>query len=126
MLKMSFQSDLDELNNLNLEIKRLMNSIKDYRKQKNVIEKRIIEYLKSQGTGGVKYNNQAILLETKNTRSKVKKNEKTDNILIVLKKHNVNVSENVVKEIIDAQKGKEVKNDKLKIVKNNSNNLLNL
>lgn len=119
---MSVQGDLHELNSLNTEIKRLLGTIKQYRKQKTIIEKRIIEWLKTQGTNGLKYNDQAILLETKNTRVKPKKNEKVDNIVSVLRKHNLQVPDDVVNEILDAQKGKEIKNDKLKFVKNGNDN----
>lgn len=118
----SIQSDLDEMNALDLEIKRLNNSIKEFRKQKKLVETRLINYLKEQDTKGLKYNDQAIVLETVNSRTKKKKSEKMDSVVDVLRKYGVQIQDHVVKDLIEAQKGKETTNEKLKIVKKNQNN----
>ena len=117
---MSIQGDLDEMNNLNLEIQRLNGVIKDYRKQKKVVENRLIQYLKTQEQKGLKYNDQAVVLETKNGRAKKKKSEKVDSIVDVLRKYNLKIQDHMIDDILDAQKGKEIKSEKLKIVKKNN------
>lgn len=116
---MSIQRDLDELHQLNMEIKRLKGLVKNYTEQKSNVEKRIINFLKSQEQNGVRYNDTAILLEQKNIRNKKKKNEKIEDLHSVLKKYNINGSEAMIQDLIDANKGSQKKNESLKFVKSN-------
>jgi hypothetical protein len=114
---MSIQRDLDELNSLNIEINRLYQTIRDYRKQKKIIEDRIINFLKHQESQGVRYQDQAVLLESKDVRSKKKKSEKIDDIATVLQKYGIQKSEKLLNDILEAQRGQTNKNDILKVVK---------
>ena len=116
---MSIQSDLDELNNLNIEIHRLSNLIRDFRKQKKIIEERVIHFLKTQETQGVRYNDQAVLLESRNVRNKKKKTDKIQDISSVFRKHGIQLSEPLLKDIFEAQRGVPESNDCLKVVKRN-------
>lgn len=115
---MSIQSDLDELNSINIEINRLQTIIKQYKKQKDSIEQRVITFLKNQETHGVRYNDKAVLLENKEYRNKKKKTEKLNDIASVLNSYGIKRSDKLIKDIIEAQRGKTCTNDKLKIVIN--------
>lgn len=113
---MSIQSDLIELENLKQEISRRQEELYKFKKARKVVEDRIIEFLKHQETHGVKYNNKAILLETKDVRTKKRKNDKLHDIKDVLRKHNISVSEDLISEIVEAQRGNKIKNNSLKII----------
>jgi hypothetical protein len=115
--KMSLQHDLDELNNINLEIRRLTNTIREFRKQKKVVEDRVIAFLKNQETQGVRYNDQAVILDNKNIRNKKKKKEKLDEIHSVLNKYGIKSSDTLIQEIMDAQRGSIESNECLKVVR---------
>lgn len=114
---MSLQHDLDELNNINLEISRLTNAIREFRKQKKVVEDRVISFLKNQETQGVRYNDKAVILENKNSRNKKKKKEKLDELASVLNKYGIKGSDTLIQEIIEAQRGTVESNPCLKVVK---------
>jgi hypothetical protein len=114
---MSIQRDLDELNSLNIEINRLQQNIREYRKQKKNIEDRIISFLKHQESQGVRYNDQAVLLESKDIRNKKKKTEKINDIASVLQRHGIQKSDKLLNDILEAQRGQASKNDILKVVK---------
>lgn len=113
---MSIQSDIDELNNINIEINRYQQLIKEYKKQKIIIENRVINFLQSQDTHGVRYNNKAVVLENKEYRNKKKKTEKFKDIASVLQSHGVNINETLIKDIINAQKGQSRTNNVLRII----------
>jgi hypothetical protein len=114
---MSIQKDLDELNSLNIEINRLQKTIQEYRKRKKTIEERIISFLKHQESQGVRYQDQAVLLESKDFRNKKKKSERINDIASVLQKYGIQKSDSLLNEILEAQRGQANKNDILKIVK---------
>jgi hypothetical protein len=114
---MSIQRDLDELNNITLEIQRLTGLIRDFRKQKRLVEERVISFLKGQETHGVRYNDQAVLLEQKSVRNKKKKGEKLNDLSTVLRKHGIQGSEDLVREILETQRGTPMDSDRLKMVR---------
>jgi hypothetical protein len=114
---MSIQKDLDELNMINLEIRRLQDSLRTFRRQKELVETRVIQFLKEQETHGVRYNDQAVLLETKPIRNKKKKSEKLNDISLVLRKYGIQKNESLLNELIEAQRGLPSKNDVLKMVR---------
>jgi hypothetical protein len=116
---MSIQRDLDELNSLNIEIQRLQQIIRDYRKQKNILEERVISFLKNQETHGVRYNDKAVLLENKESRNKKKKTEKINDIASVLQRYGIQKSDKLLNDILEAQRGNSTTNNVLKIVKRN-------
>jgi hypothetical protein len=116
---MSIQSDLDELNNINLEIQRLTHMVREFRKQKKNIEDRIISFLKTQETQGVRYNDQAVLLDHRNIRNKKKKTDKVHDLNSVFQKHGIKISEALLSDIFEAQRGVPSNNECLKVVKRN-------
>jgi hypothetical protein len=111
---MSIQSDLHELDMLETEIKNLQNQIYAFKKQKKIVEERVIQFLKNQETQGIKYKDKAILLETKNFRNKKSKSEKMSDISYVLQKHGIKNSEDLLEEILEVQRGNESMNAILK------------
>jgi hypothetical protein len=114
---MSVQRDLDELNNINIEIRRLREALKNFRKQKEAIEARVISFLKEQETHGVRYNDHAVLLESKSIRNKKRKMDKLDDISQVLRKHGIQKNEALLNEILEAQRGEPARNDVLRIMR---------
>lgn len=114
---MSIQKDLDELNMINVEIRRLCETLKNFRKQKELIESRVISFLKEQETRGVRYNDHAVLLETKSIRNKKHKTEKLGELEQVLRRHGIQKNEVLLNEILEAQRGQPTKNDVLKMVR---------
>lgn len=114
---MSIQHDLDELNKLNIEIQRLQNIIQEYRKQKKLIEDRVKDFLRHQESQGVRYQDQAVLLESRDFRNKKRKTEKINDIASVLQKHGIQKSDTLLKDILEAQRGEASKSDVLRIVK---------
>lgn len=115
---MSIQGDIIELENLKKEIKLLNQRLVDYRKQKMMVEERIILFMKEADTPGLKYNdNTAIVLQSKTMRSRKNKDEKIKDTLEVLGKHGYkNIDKHALTEIIEAQKGKKVMNQSLKMI----------
>lgn len=114
---MSIQKDLDELNMINLEIRRLQETLRTFRKQKEIVETRVIQFLREQETHGVRYNDQAVLLESKPIRNKKKKAEKINDLSLVLRKYGIQKNESLLNELIEAQRGLPSKNDVLKMVR---------
>lgn len=114
---MSIQADLDELSNLNIEISRLQDALRLYRNQKKRVEERVIAFLKEQETHGVRYNNQAVLLETKNFRNKKRKADKIQDVAGVLRRHGITNPDSILHDILEAQRGNESANDVLRLVR---------
>jgi hypothetical protein len=115
--QMSIQADLDELSNLNIEISRLQDTLRVYRNQKKRVEERVIAFLKEQETHGVRYNNQAVLLETKNFRNKKRKADKIQDLAGVLRRHGITNPDGILRDILEAQRGNESANDVLRLVR---------
>lgn len=118
---MSIQKDLDELNMINTEIRRIQETLRTFRKQKEIIEERVIHFLKEQETHGVRYNDQAVLLESKAIRNKKKKADKLNDISMVLRRHGIQKSDTLLNDILEAQRGQPTSNDTLKMVRRHNN-----
>jgi hypothetical protein len=113
----SIQSDINELNEVNQEIKRLSAMLKKLRKQSKDIELRIADYLKDKDTPGVKFQGYAIVLEQKEKFVKKKKVEQEMDAIQVLENYNINNPSEALKEIIQARRGESTQVNKLKIKK---------
>ena len=61
----SIQGNVQELKEINVEIKRLQNETKKLKKRGQELEKFIISYLNEKEQPGLKYQNTAILIENK-------------------------------------------------------------
>jgi hypothetical protein len=96
---MSIKSDVDELQHVNLEIKRTNDALKKLRDTKHTIEERIANFLKDKDLPGVKYNQNVILLQQKNS-SKVKpKKIRQSEMLDLLADSGVSDPESLLKKI---------------------------
>lgn len=107
---------IDEYNNLNTEIKRLYNSIREFNDRKKVIEEKIIDYITQQQSQGIKYNEKAIVLQTKKTTKRKKKMEKMGDIEKILNQNGITNTENVIKDIFAALAGPKEEKQKLQFV----------
>ncbi len=109
------QSYVNQLRELNIELKRVSKSASDIRKQIKVVEKNILEYLNEKDQPGVKYKDIAIVVENKTKRTGKSKKEKEEDSLRILEEYGISDAKNVLKQLQDAQKGEEVENKKIKI-----------
>ena len=114
---MSIQSDVKELNDINMEIKRLNYRARQLRQRKKFLEENIAEFLKSKDQPGVKYHNTAIILENKEKRGYKKEKDKDVDALEVLRKHGIKYPEEVLGDLLEARKGEKIETSKLKIQK---------
>ena len=113
---MSIQRDLDELDKIETEIKSLRKRLSEMNKQKQLVELRVIDFLKNQDTHGVRYQNKAVLLEDRCIRSKKKKVEKFKDVKSILSKHGLPINEAMIGEILEAQRGQTKSDQILKVV----------
>lgn len=116
---MSIQTDVNELNNILIEMKRLNKSIADLRKRKKEIEGRITTFLQSKDQPGVKYKGMAIIAEDKKKICYKSKKDKEKSGIETLKKYGIHNPDEVLKEVISSMRGEELETKKLKIKKIN-------
>lgn len=109
------QSNVQELRNINIEIKNLQARIKQLRNRSTAIEKDILTYLNEKEQPGVKFQNTAIIIENK--AKSIKKNNKDVEKLQVelLRDSGVSNAEEVLKKMSEIKKGDAIQMQKLKI-----------
>lgn len=115
----SIQSYVNELKNLNIELKRVNKTAFDIRKKIKEAEKNIIEYLREKEQPGVKYQDMAIIIENKTKRTTKKKKDIEEDSIRVLEEHGIRNAKSVLDKILEARKGEEIENKKIKIKKLN-------
>ena len=113
----SIQSYVNELKNLNIELKRVNKNAFDIRKKIKEAEKNIIEYLREKEQPGVKYQDMAIIVENKTKRANKKKKDIEEDSIRILEDCGVYDAKNVLDKILNARKGEEIENKKIKIKK---------
>lgn len=114
---MNIKSSIQELENLDVEIKRLVLSLKKLRKVRKDTEKIVINYLNEKQQPGLKYNNNAIFIEKKNTKiRKMKKQQETD-IMQILLNNNIPNPDETLKQILIAKSGTVDVTEKIKFQK---------
>ena len=111
----SITGDVTELNNINTEIKRLALQLKHLRKKAEECKGRICNYMKENEQPGVRYKNQAILLETKKKNAVKKKAELETDTIEILRKHGVVNAAKALEEIKKAKKGESLDFETVKI-----------
>jgi len=114
---MSIKGDVNELKNINTEIKQLTARTRSLRQKAKSAEARILNYLKEKEQPGVKYNGTAVVIETKTKRASKKAKDREGDALQVLKDHGIHNARDVLDEILEARKGESVPNHKIKIKK---------
>ena len=115
---MSIKGDVEELNKINNEIKRVLGSIKKLRVTKKELEKRVQDYLKEKDIPGVKYQDLVIQLNTTPKKVLKKKAERDRDIFNVLTHFGIQNPNDLLEKLKNA--GKETKSsESIKIIHTN-------
>ena len=115
MASISIQSYVQELKEVNTEIKRLQDTIKLMKQRSADLEKQVISYLNEKEQPGVKYKNTAIIIENKPKRlGKTKKDIESESIRILQESGIANPRE-VLERITKSRKGDQVQIQKVKL-----------
>ena len=101
-------SFVTELKELTVDIKRRSGELAKLRKRKEEIEKKISDFLIETDKPGVKHRDIAVLLEKKYKRLPMKKAQKEEAAVNVLKHYGVGNAEKILAEVIETMKGEEV------------------
>ena len=102
---MSIQAYVSELQNLNIELKRIRQTSTDLRKKIKNVESNIMEYLKEKQQPGVKYHDTAIIIENKSKRITKPSKDKEYDSLRVLEEYGIRDAKNVLEQILESRKG---------------------
>lgn len=118
---MSIKAYVDELENIEAQIK--INNQKNaaLRKRMKELKTNITQFLQEKDQVGLKYKGKAIILETTEKRLAKKKKEKEESILHVLQELGIANTEEAYKMILEAQKGEPVETHNVKIKKISNN-----
>ena len=115
---MDITKNVIELENIQKEIKRNNAKNKELRSRVKELEKNITEFLEEKNPAGAKYNNGAILLESKETRPAKKKDKKKEDVINFFSELGVSSPDKAFNKLQEVQKSSPVVNKKLKFVKN--------
>lgn len=114
------QSEVQELQSIQLEIKRQLSSLKQLRKRKDELEKNILSYINAKGHSGLKYGDVVIGTEEKPYRLYKSSKEKQDHGISLLKdEFGIQDAEKILTRLSDVMKGEEELRCKLKLTKQN-------
>lgn len=114
---MSIKSYVDELEQINAEIKRNNTRNRVLRQRVAELESNIALYLAEKGQQGLKYKGRAIIIENKETRTVMKKKEKEQNILSLLEEWGLTDTSKAYSKLQDVQRGNTVEKQKIKFTK---------
>ena len=114
---MSIAADVNELEDLKREIKRLSIQVRNLRQKAKAAEERIVNFLNEKEQPGVRYQGKAIVIENKSKRAAKKKKERESDVLNVLQRYNISNPEEAAKEIIKSYQGNIEEAQMLKIKK---------
>lgn len=113
-------SSMNELRNIDTEIKRLTQQVKILKEKKKEIEENILEYLNKTDRDALAFKNMMVISKQKKHREKKKKVERENDILNVLQAAGVYDSVKVLDGIKSALRGKEHDVQTLKIKENDT------
>lgn len=111
---MSIKSYIDELDQIQVEIKRNNARNTMLRQRSKEIEANISEYLTNKGQHGIKYNGKAVILEQREKRQLKKKKEKEADIISFLDKLGLEDSADVYKQLQNIQRSDPVEENRIK------------
>lgn len=114
---MSIRNYVDELEKIQLEIKRNNIRNKSLRQRVKELEANIAEYLAMKGQHGLKYKGRAIIIENKERRPVKKKKQKETDIISLLENLGVSNPQEAYNKIQDTQKGEIIEEKKIKFTK---------
>jgi predicted transcriptional regulator len=101
---MSINADINELKELDTELKRLRKHVRRLSDQKRKCESRILEYLDVNDQPGVKMDGTVIMAEQKQIRKYQRQNDKLSRGMQVLSKYGITTSD-TLNEVIEAMRG---------------------
>lgn len=114
---MSIKGYVDELEQIQVEIKHNNARNKILRQRAKELEMNIADYLEEKGQHGLKYKGRAIMVESKETRPAKKKKEKEADVITLLGELGVFEPEQAYVRLLDVQKGVPVPQQKIKFKK---------
>lgn len=114
---MEILSEVNELQSLTQEIKRLREQSKTLRQRKTDIEKKILEYLESSDQPGLKYKDIILLAENKETFKRGKAKDRIIRGADYLEQLGIQNSKQVVANLLEAIKGSPIPKSQLKMMK---------
>lgn len=114
---MSIKSQFLELEEINKEIKALSIKISSLRKEKLKIEKEVMTYLYNNDHPGIKFNDKAIVIDSRTTTVAKTEDNKYRNIKEVLEFYQIDSTDDeLINRIVNATKGEKIRKDVLKFV----------
>jgi len=114
---MSIKSYVDELEQIQTEIKHNNLRNRGLRQRAKELEANISLYLAGKGQHGLKYKGRAIVLESKEKRPTKKKKDKEASIISLLEEWGLHDTENAYKNLLEVQKEEAVEEQKIKFKK---------
>lgn len=114
---MSIKSYVDELEQLQIEIKRNNIHNRTLRQRSKELEANIANYLAEKGQTGLKYHGKAIVLENKESRPQKKKKEKEVDIISFFEKLGVENPNDAYTRLQEVQRGEPIEQQKIKFKK---------
>jgi hypothetical protein len=114
---MSIKAYVDELARVQTEIRRNNDRNRLLRARVKELELNIGEYLSSKGQPGLKYNGQAILLQSQEKRTIKKKKDKESSVITLLGEMGVDNPESAYSRIVDVQRNDPISETKLKFTR---------
>ena len=107
--------DINELEDIDNELKRLCKTMHQLRSRKLTLENSIVEFMAQKGQPGLKYKNKIIIPEERKKRTYRKEKEKRADGESVLKDYGISNTENALREIMEAMRGPSEQRTGLKI-----------
>lgn len=102
---MSIKGQMNELDEISIEIKLLNDKLTKLRKRKKTIEENIGDYLDSNNKPGFKCNGKIVTKLEKETRKRLNKRDKEENMKNILRQYGINDSDTVCNQILNSIKG---------------------
>tara|TARA_A100001011_G_scaffold360447_1_gene407743 strand:- start:1573 stop:1932 length:360 start_codon:yes stop_codon:yes gene_type:complete len=112
---MSIKGYIDELNKIKNEIDRNNKINKQLKTRMKELNDAIAEYLKNKQQTGIKYNNQAIIIEQKSKIIPKKKKDIENDMLLVLKSLGLNDPRQALNELESVRNNGRQNQDKIKL-----------
>lgn len=106
-----------EVEQLDVEIKRLNAQLKQLRRQKAAAEQNIAQWFHANNLPGGRYRGKEIRVEAKPKRTRKKAKDKEADAIDVLKSHGVQDPRGLLEELQESQRGEEVENHKVRITR---------
>ena len=114
---MSIKHSIDELDQIKAEISRNNAINRNLRQRARDLEGHIADYLQNKSQAGVKYKGRTIILETKERRLTKNKSAKERDVVTLLKQLGVDNPRDAYVQLLNAQRGDSVEQQKLMIKK---------